>query len=243
MKIAIVLADDHELVRKSLAALLDNEPDLAVVGECANGRELVEMVARLSPSVAVVDIAMPELNGMDAARRLKEVAPATRVIMLSRHTDQAYVSAALDAGVVGYVVKSGVVRDLLDAVRTASRGKIYLSEEVVGARADIMRRRRFSDAESGAGREQQPQSQHFIYTGVERRSHADAGVDCPLSPREREVLQLIAEGRGPKSIAAALGITEQTVKSHRKNIVAKLDIRDTASLTRYAIRIGLIRSW
>lgn len=237
MKIAIVVADDHELLRKSVASLLGNEPDFDVVGEYANGRELVEAVARLAPAVAVVDVAMPELNGLDAARRLREAAPATRVVMLSRHIDQAYVRAALSAGVVGYIVKSGAARDLLEAVRTASRGKIYLSEEVAGAKAAAIRRRRFS-SEVGEAETGQP-GQRSVYAGVERRRYTNEVLDSRLSQREREVLQLIAEGRGSKSIAAALGISEETVKSHRKNIVAKLDIRETAGLTRYAIRVGL----
>lgn len=239
MKIAIVVADDHELLRRSVASLLRNEPDLDVVGECSDGRELVEAAARLAPAVAVVDVAMPELNGLDAARRLREVAPATRVIMLSRYVDQAYVSAALSVGVVGYVVKSGAARDLLDAIRTASRGKIYLSEEVAGAKAEAKRLRRSSDVPTGA--EAGQLSQRPVYAGVERRRYTDEGLECRLSQREREVLQLIAEGRGSKAIAAALNISEETVKSHRKNIVAKLDIRETAGLTRYAIRVGLTR--
>lgn len=237
MKIDIVVADDHELLRKSVALLLRNEPDFNVVGECADGRELVGAVERLAPSVAVVDVAMPELNGLDAARRLREVAPATRVIVLSRHVDRAYVRAALSAGVVGYVVKSGAARDLLEAVRTASRGKIYLSEEVAGAEVRAIGRRRFSD-EAGGADTGHPR-QRPVYSGVERRRYTNEVLDCRLSQREREVLQLIAEGRGAKGIAVALGISEETVKSHRKNIVAKLDIRDTAGLTRYAIRVGL----
>lgn len=214
MRTTIILADDHELVRKSIAALLRDEPDFDVVAECSNGREMLELVARHRPAVAVIDVAMPELNGIEAARRLRELSPETRVIVLSNYSDAAYVREMLAAGAVGYIVKSGAAQDLIQAVRRGTRRQVYLSAAV-------------SALATGAGRQ---------------NGHREADDRTPrLSPREREVLQLIAEGRTSKEVAALLGISATTVKSHRNHIMEKLDIHDKASLTRYAIRIGLIR--
>jgi DNA-binding NarL/FixJ family response regulator len=215
VKTTIILADDHELVRKSIAALLRDEPDFEVVAECSNGREMLELVARHRPAVAIVDVAMPELNGVEATKRIRDISPSTRVIVLSNYTDEAYVRGMLDAGAVGYIVKSGAALDLIQAVRLGARRHIYLSETV----SAIAERARQRGASGGVG----------------------DGTQRPLSPREREVLQLIAEGRSSKEIAAKLRISATTVKSHRKNIMEKLDIHDKAGLTRYAIRIGIIR--
>lgn len=214
MRTTIILADDHELVRKSIAALLRDEPDFDVVAECSNGREMLELVARHRPSVAVIDVAMPEMNGVEAARRLREISPQTRVIVLSNYSDAAYVREMLAAGAVGYIVKSGAAHDLIQAVRRGTRRQVYLSSAV-------------SALASTAGRH-------------DGHKEGDEGTRR-LSPREREVLQLIAEGRTSKEVAALLGISATTVKSHRNHIMEKLDIHDKAGLTRYAIRIGLIR--
>ena len=213
MKITIIVADDHELVRKSIASLLRDESDFDVVGECANGREALELVARIRPMVAVIDVAMPELNGIEAAQRLRSLSPTTRVIALSNYTDEAYVCGMLDGGAVGYIVKSGAARDLIDAVRYATRGKTYLSAEV------------------------QTLAHNASSCTVKGRT---AAAYNPLSPREREVLQLIGEGRTSKEIAKTLGIGETTVKTHRNHIMEKIDVHDTAGLTRYAIRLGLV---
>lgn len=213
MKITIIVVDDHELVRKSIVSLLRVESDFDVVGECADGREALELVARMRPMVAVIDVAMPELNGIEAAQRLRSLSPATRVIALSNYTDEAYVCGMLNGGAVGYIVKSGAARDLIDAVRFATRGKIYLSAEV-----QALAHRASSSAVKGG----------------------TAASYNPLSPREREVLQLIGEGRTSKGIARTLCISETTVKTHRNHIMEKLDIHDTAGLTRHAIRLGLV---
>jgi DNA-binding NarL/FixJ family response regulator len=214
MRTTIILADDHELVRKSIAALLRDEPDFDVVAECSNGREMLELVARHRPAVAVIDVAMPELNGIEATRRLRELSPQTRVIVLSNYTDATYVREMLAAGAVGYIVKSGAAQDLIQAVRRGARKQVYLSEAV-------------SALAAGAGKP---------------NGHKEADERTPrLSPREREVLQLIAEGRTSKEVAVLLGISATTVKSHRNHLMEKLDIHDKAGLTRYAIRIGLIR--
>ena len=204
----IIIADDHELVRSSFAALLANEPDLRVVAECADGHALLEEVARSRPEVAVVDVAMPELNGIDAIPRLRALSPSTRVIVVSNYSDEAYVRGALDAGAVGYIVKSGAVRDLISAVRDASPGKVYLSDE----------------ARAALGGPATPEAER------------------PLSPRERGVLQLIAEGHTSKAIAERLGIGETTVKTHRKHIMEKLNVQETAGMVRHAIRLGLVRA-
>jgi DNA-binding NarL/FixJ family response regulator len=215
MKTTIILADDHELVRKSIAALLRDETDFEVVAECSNGREMLELVARVRPAVAIVDVAMPEMNGVEATRRIRESSPQTRVIVLSNYADETYVRETLKAGAVGYIVKSGAAQDLIQAVRQGTRARVYLSEAV----SAIATSRRAPDG----------------HTGI------DGGGSRPLSTREREVLQLIAEGHTSKEVAALLGISATTVKSHRNHIMEKLDIHDKAGLTRYAIRIGLIR--
>lgn len=217
MKTTIVLADDHELLSTGVEALLRDIPDFEVIGTCNNGRELVAMVERLHPEVAIVDLAMPGMNGVEVARRLRDVSRSTRVIILSGYIDDSYVQEALEAGVVGYIVKSGATSDLIGAIRKGTPSNVYLSTEV----AAIANK----SSSSGYG----------------RRSTDRVGR-LTLSPREREVLQLIVEGNPNKQIAAVLGISEATVKDHRKHIKEKLGIRDIAGLTRYAIRIGMIRA-
>ena len=181
MRTTIVLADDHELIRESIASLLREVPDFEVVGQSTNGRQLLELVERLQPDVAVVDVSMPELNGVEAARRLREVSQRTRVIALSAYTDAAYIRDMIDAGVVAYIIKSGASKDLIQAIRTASRGRVYFSQEIMVVADQI-------------------------------RSYGEYSMR-PLSQREREVLQLIAEGKSSKEIAAGLGIGETTVKT------------------------------
>ena len=212
MRTTIVLADDHELVRESIASLLRGVPEFEVVGQSANGRELLELVERLHPDVAVVDVSMPELNGIEAARRLRDVSRRTRVIALSAYTDDAYIRDMIDAGVVAYIVKSGAAKDLIQAIRTASRVKVYFSQDIMEV-ADRLR------------------SYDRANVGHSTR---------PLSQREREILQLVAEGKSSKEIAARLGIGETTVKTHRNNIMGKLNVRDIAGLTRQAIKLKLV---
>jgi len=209
MRTTIVLADDHELIRESVASLLREVPDFEVVGQSANGRQLLELVERLQPDVAVVDVSMPELNGVEAARRLREVSQRTRVIALSAYTDGAYIRDMIDAGVVAYIIKSGASKDLIHAIRTASRGRVYFSQEIMVVADHI-------------------------------RAYGEYSMR-PLSQREREILQLIAEGKSSKEIAVSLGIGETTVKTHRNNIMGKLNVRDIAGLTRQAIKLKLVR--
>lgn len=213
MTTTIVLADDHELVRESIASLLREVPDFQVVGQCANGRQMLELVERLVPDVAVVDVSMPELNGVEAARRLRDVSRKTRVIALSAYIDEAYIRDMIDAGAVAYIVKSGAAKDLIQAIRTASRGRVYLSREIKKTAYEI---------------------------GSEGRATGEYSMR-PLSQREREVLQLVAEGKSSKEIASRLTISETTVKTHRNNIMSKLSVRDVAGLTRQAIKLKLVR--
>ena len=163
--------------------------------------------------MAVVDVSMPELNGIEAARQLREISPRTRVIALSAYTDEAYIRDMIDAGVVAYIIKSGAANDLIQAIRTASRGRVYFSREIL-ARA--------------------------LQAGTYGQATVESAVR-PLSQREREILQLVAEGKSSKEIAAILGIGETTVKTHRNNIMGKLNVRDIAGLTRQAVKLKLVR--
>lgn len=212
----IVIADDHELVRESIVSLLKEVPNFKLVGQCSNGRQLISLVSRLRPNVAVVDISMPELNGIDTARQIRKTNSSTRIIALSIYTDEAYIRDMINAGISGYVVKCGAARDLIEAINKGSRGKIYFSGEI----ADTAER-----IQNSKGK---------------RRNVKSSIAERPLTQREREVLQLIGEGSSSVEIAAKLHIGETTVKSHRNNIMDKLNVRDVAGLTRQAIRLKLV---
>ena len=216
MKTTIVIADDHDLVTKSLAALLRGIPDFELVAECKDGQELMRAIGLLHPNVAIVDLGMPGMNGIEVVRRMKRVSPSTRVIILTGYTDEASVKETLDAGIVGYIVKSGRTTDLIRAIREGTPKNVYLSAEVAAI------------------------AQNARLNGI-RRSSGDLLKRRPLSPREREVLQLIAEGNSNKQVATILGISEATAKDHRRHIKEKLGIHDLPSLTRYAIAVGMIR--
>jgi len=207
MSLRILLADDHVIVRQGLRALLDRER-LEVVGEASDGREAVRLAMTLRPEVAVLELAMPLLNGMDAAREILKTDPRTKVILLTMHTEDRYVLEALRAGVSGYVVKTRAAGDLLEAIREVQRGHFYLSPGI--SRVVI---------------------EAFLAKG-------DPPSD-PLTSRERQVLQLIAEGKTTKQAAALLDISVKTAETHRTRIMQKLDIHETAGLVRYAIRLGL----
>lgn len=210
MNARILLADDHALFRDGLKALLATA-EFEIVAEAANGQDVIREARRLKPDLAVLDIGMPGLNGVDAAREVLRASPRTRVIVLTMHKDHAYVAEALRAGVRGYVLKSRGAEEMLEALREVARGGVYLSP--------------------GLSRE--------VAEGFLR---GDKPVESPLSPREREVLQLVAEGKTTKEVAAALFISFKTVESHRQRIMSKLDLHETASLVRYAIRNGLIQA-
>lgn len=210
MPIRIVLADDHVLVRQSLRSLLERE-GYQVVGEAAEGKEAVRNVNTLQPEIAILDISMPLMNGLNAAREIRSSFPKTKTILLTQHDDDLYVSEALEAGVKGYVLKSQVANDLVEAIRQVSRGQVYLSP---GVARTVM--------EAYRTRSERPKDR--------------------LSLRERQVLQLIAEGKSTKEVASVLCISVKTAESHRTRLMQKLDIHETASLVRYAIRRGMIQA-
>ncbi|MCE9637352.1 MAG: response regulator transcription factor [Planctomycetes bacterium] len=209
-RITTLLVDDHRLIRQGVRVLLESEDDIAVVGEAENGRQAVEMVAKLHPDVVVMDIAMPLLNGLEATRQILEVAPSTRVVILSAHSDAEYVTRVTALGAAGYVLKQSSLEDLADAIRTAHSGKTFVSPAIA------------LDA-----------------VAAERTGQTTA-ASTRLTSREAEVLQLIAEGKANKQSAAHLHISIKTVEKHRQSLMTKLDIHDVAGLTRYAIAIGCI---
>ena len=209
MPIRLVLADDHILVRQGLRSLLEREGH-QVIGEAADGLEAVKQVAALKPDVVIMDVSMPNLNGIDAAREISASAPATKAILLTQHDEDVYVTGALEAGVRGYVLKNQVAGDLLNAVQRVSSGQVYLSPGVSQA----------------------------VVTAYRTRPQKSSD---PLTLRERQVLQLIAEGKSTKDVASILFISVKTAESHRSRLMQKLDIHETASLVRYAIRRGLVR--
>ena len=209
MPTRLLLADDHALIRQGLKALLEKQ-GCQVVCEASNGQETLRSVEKTQPDVAIVDISMPVLNGVDAARELKKSSPKTKVILLTQHDEDQYVTEALRAGVRGYVLKSQAADDLVHAIREVCRGCVYLSPKISGAVVDAYVSKTYASAD-------------------------------PLSGRERQVLQLVGEGKSTKDVAAQLGISVKTAESHRSRLMKKLDIHETASLVRYAIRHGLIQ--
>jgi DNA-binding NarL/FixJ family response regulator len=210
----VLVADDHTIVREGLLSLLREQPDIAVVGAAANGREAIEKAQRSSPDIVVMDIAMPILNGIEATRQLRELLPQTKVIVLTMYADDAYVLQALQAGVRGYLLKKAAAAELLQAIRAVERGEFYLSSEI--SRVLVER---------------------YLSSGS---SAAEAALT--LSDRERQILQMVAEGHTNRQIAAALGIAPKTVDTHRTRLMTKLDIHDTPGLVRYAIRKGIVRA-
>jgi DNA-binding NarL/FixJ family response regulator len=210
MPIQVLLADDHLIVRQGLRALLERE-GFRVVGEAADGREALKLASTAHPDIAVLDLAMPALNGLDAARELLRSDPRMKVVLLTMHTEDPYVLEALRNGVSGYVLKTQAGDDLIQAIREVTRGSLYLSPGVSRTVVDAY------------------------------RAKTDLPPD-PLSPREREVLQLVAEGKTTKEVAGQLGISVKTAESHRTRIMSKLNIHETAGLVRYAIRRGLIQA-
>ncbi len=209
MTIRVLLADDHVVVRQGLRALLERE-GFQVVGEASDGREATRLARRLQPDVAVLDVGMPLLNGLDAARAIRRAVPGTRLVALTVHTEPEYVRAALAAGMTGYVLKSQASEQLLNAVREVHAGAVYLGPGL----ADNL-----GIGVPGAGRSPEP----------------------ALTLREREVLQLVAEGKTTKEVAQILGVSVKTADSHRSRLMEKLEIHETASLVRYAVRRGLVQ--
>lgn len=208
-KTRILLADDHTVVRRGFGLILSKEPDLEIVGEATNGREAVELAERLQPDVAVLDVSMPELNGIEATRRIGVVSERTRVLALSMHRDAVYVRETLRAGARGYIVKDADDDAFLVAVRAVARGDGYVSPSV----ADAV----LSDY----------------------RKHVTNPADL-LTSREREILQMIAEGKTNKEIANTLSLSVYTVEAHRGKLMEKLNLHNTGDVVRFALRNGLI---
>lgn len=216
-RISVLLVDDHTIVRESLRLVLEVEKDIEVVAQAADGREAVALVKKLRPDVVVMDIAMPHLNGFEAARQMVAFSPAVKILILSAHSDDEYIDRIMGIGAAGYVIKQSSAQMLAMAVREVHRGNIFFS-------ADIAKR-------------------------LEKKNKKSLGrngnlkkINARLSSREEEVLQLIAEGKANKEIASELKISIKTVEKHRQHLMEKLNIHDTAGLTRYAISSGTIES-
>ncbi len=208
----ILLADDHQLVRQGLRALLAAEPDYTVVGEAANGLEVAPLVEELQPDVLIIDLMMPGLNGLEVTRRISQRAPETRIIILSMHADEEYVRQALHRGAAGYLLKDAGTAELELAVKAVARGETYLSPAV---------------------------SKQVVADYV-RRSNGEPNVLERLTPRQREVLRFISEGTTTQQIARQLNLSTKTVETHRAQLMERLGIHDVAGLVRFAIRMGLV---
>jgi len=216
-QITVLLADDHTIVRQGFRALLEAERDIVIVGEAATGRQAVQLAKKLRPDVAVIDIAMPLLNGLDATRQITREVPSTKVLILSSYDDDEYVHQLGEAGASGYLLKETAVTDLLSAIRKVMQGRACFSTDISERLLD-----------------------HYRDTFLKRAP--DQTSTRKLSCRESEVLQLIAEGKASKQIAVELNLSKKTVENHRQRLMKKLNIHDIASLTRYAIAKGVIAS-
>jgi two-component system response regulator NreC len=210
-RIRIVIADDHEMLREGLKALMAKEQDIEVVGEAEDGKATLQVAKKTAPHIVVMDVAMADLNGIETTRKLKKASPSIKVIGLSGHPNRGYVAEMLKAGASGYVLKNRAYEDLVRAVREVYNGNMYLSPEVT--------------------------------PGVVDTSVAPSGKASPafaaLTDREREVLQLLAEGKTTKWIASELRVSVKTIETHRRNIMEKLDLHSIAELTKYAVREGV----
>jgi len=212
--IRVLLADDHTLIRAGLRMVVTSQPDLTVIGEANDGREALAMADKLKPDVVVMDIGMPSLNGIEACRQIHHALPQTQVVMLSMHSDEGYVLRALKAGARGYLLKDSAEADLANAIRAVVAGKSFFSPAVGKVLLeDYMRKL--------------------------ERTGAEDSFDL-LSPREREVLQLVAEGKSSKEIANLLGLSVYTVETHRANVMQKLNLHNIPELILYAVRKGVI---
>ncbi len=216
-QITVLLADDHMIVREGFRKMLDLEDDLEVVGEAQDGRQAVAMAKKLRPDVVLMDIAMPLLNGLEATRQVLKAVPGTKVVILSAHSDDAYVSNATESGAVGFLLKQTSAHDVCRAIKEVQKGKTFFSPSI---------------------------TRHFdrLHPQAPGRTGAINQKLAKLTSREVEVLQLIAEGKANKETAAELGIGMKTVEKHREHLMQKLDIHDTAGLTRYAISTGIIEN-
>lgn len=210
--IRIVLADDHSILRKGIRSILEELPGVEVVAEAADGREALELIKQLEPGLVFMDIAMPGMNGLEAAARLTRDFPQIRVIILSMHANEEYVWHALRAGAAGYLLKDAGKAEIELAVQAVSRGETYLTPAV---------------------------SKHVVADFIRRFGNDACSLDM-LTPRQREILQLIAEGRSTKEIAVLLKVSPKTIETHRAQLMERLDIHDVAGLVRYAVRVGIV---
>jgi two-component system, NarL family, response regulator NreC len=208
MPLQVLIADDHLIVRQGLKGLLEKE-GFKVSGEAADGREAVRLAADTHPDIAVLDLSMPVMNGIDAAREILRISHGTKAILLTMHREDAYILQALGAGVSGYVLKTQAAADLVQAIREVARGSTYLSPGISRVVVEAYRSKNGLPSD-------------------------------PMTPRERQILQLVAEGHTTKQVASILGVSVKTADSHRSRAMAKLDIHGVAALVRYAIRRGLI---
>ncbi len=212
-QIRVLLADDHTIVREGLLSLLQSHQEIAVVGTAENGQEAIDKARSTFPDVIVMDVAMPLMNGIEATQQLKRMLPETKVIVLTMYADEEYVLRALHAGARGYLLKRSAAAELLQAIRSVQRGDFFLSSAI----SHVVVERFLLGSAQGVEQEQ-------------------------LSERERQIVQLVAEGRTNRQIASALGITPKTVDTHRTRLMGKLGIHDTPALVRYAIRKGIVRA-
>jgi len=211
-KIRVVLVDDHHIMREGLKALLEGRSDISVVGEAGNGRDALSLIRKTGADVVVMDVSMPDMNGIEATRQIKEEFSDIRVIALSMHSDKLFVEGMLKAGVGGYLLKDCLLEDLANAIYTVVKGEIYLSPKIAAT---------------------------VVKTYLHQLATNNECEQAFLTPREREILQLIAEGRDTKQIASRLHVSTKTVETHRRKIMEKLDLHSIAELTKYAIREGL----
>ena len=212
MAIRIMLVDDHKMIRDGLRALIEKHHNMEVVGEAADGQIAIQTARKLSPDVIVIDIGMPELNGIEATRRIMALKSKPRVIGLSMHADRRYVSQMLKAGASGYILKDSAFEELVQAIETVVKGRTYLSPQIAGT----------------------------VVTEFKRTAKDDDGtVFSLLTEREREVLQQISEGCSTKEIASSLGVSVKTIETHRRQIMEKLNLHSVAELTKYAVKEGL----
>lgn len=212
MSIGILLADDHAIIRQGLRSLLEKQPDIEVVAEAEDGREAFELVRKLLPDIVVMDVTMPNLNGIEAARQIHSEFPGTKVIALSIHSNRRFVGDMLKAGAAGYILKEGLFDELVRAIQAVAAGDSYLSPRVTGVVVDDY---------------------------VNRLSRTSDSLLAALTSREREVLQLVAEGKSTKQIASDLHVSVKTVEANRRQTMEKLDLHSVAELTKYAVREGL----
>jgi len=212
MSIRIVLADDHQIIRDGLRHLLKTQKDMEVLAEAEDGRSAVQLVGKIKPDVVILDVAMPDLNGIEAARQISSQYPNVRIVALSMHSDRRFVAEMLKAGASGYLLKDSAFEELAQAVRTVVAGKMYLSPQITGG---------------------------IIEDYVLRLPNGRDSAASVLTPREREVLQLVAEGKSTKQIAGHLNVSVKTVETHRRQLMEKLDLHSVAELTKFAVREGL----